>query len=164
MKSSILCFFLFFLSNAFARGSEWLESNAEWFKTNHEYVYLTIRDGNQRELIPIISTLGMLWGNADGAIGSEVAPAIAAAMIHRPKSMLSWFEKNPNGFDRWLSQAQYDVFTDYSDSGVERLEQVRVALLASLKKYREEEQAPTLKQMAARAYETISALSIRTIE
>lgn len=155
---------LFLTNAAIARGSEWLESNSEWFNANHAHIRATILSGERREVIPIINTIGMLWANADGAIGSEVGPSIADAMIYQPKLMFSWFERNPVIFDKWLVQIQYDVFTDYGDLGTEKLEKVRTTLIHALAEYIAKEDALSLKNLAQRVLDMVSSIKPRVIE
>jgi hypothetical protein len=82
-------------------GTQLMNQNFDWYSDNHKYISELVKFGNKRERVPVITTLGTIWKNRDGAIGSEIAEIIAEAMIYQPKMMFSWFNKYPEQLEKY---------------------------------------------------------------
>lgn len=116
MNKTLSLIILLLLANTVLAGTQLTRQNFNWYSENHEYISELVKSGNQRELVPVITTLGTIWKSRDGAIGSEVAEIIAEAMAYQPKLMFSWFIRYPEQLEKYNKRMPYDLFTNYSDS------------------------------------------------
>ncbi|MGR6874054.1 hypothetical protein ACU6U9_17485 [Pseudomonas sp. HK3] len=95
MNKPLSLIILLLLTKTALAGTQLTNQNFDWYSENHKYISELVKSGNKRELVPVITTLGAIWENRDGAIGSEIAEVIAEAMTYQPKMMFSWFNKYP---------------------------------------------------------------------
>ncbi len=87
---------------SFSFASELTKLNAAWLLQNEKTISNQLQASSDIEVMPIINTLGIIWQNREGAIGSEVSPYIAQALIYKSDNMLAWFNKHPKSLETWL--------------------------------------------------------------
>jgi predicted PurR-regulated permease PerM len=140
--------------------------NYQWYLNNYDSVQETIQKGDEREVVPIINTIGAIWRDRDGAIFIEVAPAIAQALLYVPKWMLLWFQANQTQFDAWIETLPYALLTDYvgQTDSVAKLKQLRQRLISALSGYSGTEIDRNLKAMADRLIERLQTTEVRAID
>lgn len=116
MNKTLLLVILCFLVKTALAGTQLTNQNFGWYSENHKYISELVKSGNKRELVPVITTIGTIWKNRDGAIGSEIAEVIAEAMAYQPKMMFSWFNKYPEQLEKYNKTMSSNLFTNYSES------------------------------------------------
>lgn len=101
---------------SFSFASELTKLNAAWLHQNEKAITSQLQTSSDIEVMPIINTLGIIWQNRDGAIGSEVSPYIAQALIFKSNYMLAWFNKHPKSLEAWLHDIEPNLLTNYNGS------------------------------------------------
>lgn len=142
-----------------AVADELAEVNGEWLH-RHEAEIVDLLQDDETSVVPVINLLGNTWAVRDGALGSEVSPYIAEALVYRTDSMLAWFAAHRSALDAWLASVPDSLFTNYSGRAAyaEYLADLKARLLASLEGYRGEHQAE-----AARIADVIATAEVREI-
>ena len=116
LKFTLGLILLTFAMYVLADGYSDVEHNLDWYVDNHKSIHKQLRNGSDDEVAPIIEVILDLWKHRDGAIGSEISPAMAEALIHHPELTFSWFAENKGDFDEWVRRIPYDLLTNYSSS------------------------------------------------
>jgi hypothetical protein len=140
--------------------------NYQWYQDNYDYVLETIQRGDEREVIPIVNTIGSIWRNRDGAIWIEVAPAIAQALLYVPNPMLLWFHSHQSEFETWIEDLPDALLTDYmgQDGNIEKLKRLREQLINGLSEYRKKESDQSLNAMADRLIGRLKSTEVSTVK
>lgn len=107
----IICVF-----SIYTHANELAELNSSWLSSNEKEISEILQKNSAIDSMPIINLLGTTWSVRDGALGSEVSPYIAEAIIYQTNSMLAWFGSNPAEFESWLSSIPVSLLTNYSGS------------------------------------------------
>lgn len=81
--------------------------NTKWFDENYTSINECLKSGCEKQIVPIINTLGTIWISRDGAIGFEVFPSMALALSYRTELMLIWFNQHPDEFSKWVENRWY---------------------------------------------------------
>ena len=131
--------------NCFADDRSIIKINFEWYLKNTDQIESVLINGSEFEAVPVVNTLCEIWKYRDGAIGSEVAPGIALAFIHRPHLTFAWFKREPVQFDAWIERLPYALLTDYTGNRSQELSDLKMELLEALEKYLEEKNDDTPK-------------------
>lgn len=144
-----------------AMGENLTKLNAEWLLKNESRLESDLGQLSDIEAMPIINTLGLIWQYRDGALGGEVSPYIAQALIHKPDLMLAWFQKFPNDFSTWLEELPYALLTNYngSEAYAHYLNQIKTDLEKSMFKYEGENRI-----LAKKVFDLISKTEVREID
>lgn len=111
------------------------EINLSWMANNFQQIEKTLSSRESYELIPVINTLSEIWYRRDGAITGEVSTPIILALIFHPELMLPMLADRPDSFDRWLSQFNGIVFTDYSGDSFDELKLLHKQLTESMSNF-----------------------------
>ncbi len=128
-----IIFFLFFLCSLPAQAvSIKNEINLTWMADNFQQVEKTVSGNRSYELIPVINTLSEIWHRRDGATTGEVSTLIIRALIFHPELMLPMLADKPDSFERWLSQFNGIIFTDYSGDTFDELKLLHKQLTESM--------------------------------
>ena len=124
-----------FTSMSFA--SELVTLNAKWLHQNESIIAQNLQTRTDVAAMPIINTLGEIWQNRDGALGSEVSPQIANALIYKANNMLAWFQKHPEALKSWAQEIPYSLLTNYSGEPEYSayLKQLKAQLTSSMSSY-----------------------------
>ena len=138
---------------SFSFSSELTELNAAWLHQNEKTIASQLQTSSDIEVMPIINTLGIIWQNRDGAIGSEVSPYIAQALIFKSNNMLAWFNKHPKALESWLQDIPHSLLTNYNGS------QEYSAYLATLKKQLTSSMSSYNGSFKSEAGEVLAAIS-----
>lgn len=157
---------LLFLAKTVLAGTQLTNQNFDWYSENHKYISELVKSGNKRELVPVITTLGTIWKNRDGAIGSEIAEIIAEAMAYQPKLMFSWFSKYPEQLEKYNKRMPYDLFTNYSDSTdfAPRLYKLKALMEKNLFQFISNEKDTELVAAAISVLDVVRTATVREID
>ena len=138
-------------------------SSSEWYFENYEKIEDALSGDSNFLVIPIVTTLGDIWRHKDGAIGAEVAPMIAKALINKPKEMLSWFSHNPKELESFINELPNALLTEYSgkESGMKELIELKQELELSMKLFVGH---PKNKDIAKKILNKVKSSEIRTIQ
>ena len=60
---------------------------------------------------------------------------IALSFIHRPHLTFSWFSKEPDQFNSWISRMPYTLFTDHIGNQSQKLNNLKTEMIKALKRY-----------------------------
>lgn len=153
---------MIFSSTCFAADENIISTNFEWYLKNTEQIESVLKNGSEFEAVPVVNTLCEIWKYRDGAIGSEVAPSIALAFIHRPHLTFAWFQREPVQFDAWIEGLPYALLTDYTGKRSQELFNLKMELLKALEKYLNEKNGDTRK--ARELLAKLEATEIRSIK
>ncbi|TOP12801.1 hypothetical protein CGH22_24405, partial [Vibrio parahaemolyticus] len=85
------------------------------------------------------------------------------ALKVEPQKTLLLLSENPESFNKWLNELEGMVFTDHTGNDSDRLEQLRVDVLATMKSY-SGKQSDKLEPMADALIERLDAIRVRTID
>ena len=136
-------------------------SNFNWHQANSDYIENSLKEGRSDSLLPVINMLGTIWQYRDGAIGSQVTPSIAMAIIYQPEEMFTWFEKHPQAYVDWLSELPSNLLTDYEGNRTIELSKLKDTLVNSLRAY---EPTPNLLGLTNRLITKLEKTEIRVID
>jgi hypothetical protein len=144
-----------------AVSGELTKMNGDWLLANESKIEMMLKSQDDIEVMPIINTLGSIWINRDGALGSEVSPYIAQSLIHKPTNMLAWFGAHPDSLDAWLKNLESNLLTNYNGSAeyTDFLNNLKSGLVLSMAKYEGKD-----KQMATDIGRIVAATEIREID
>ena len=107
------------------------EDRLNWYSSNHDEIQTALTQENELVATPLVHLVCAMWEAREGAGGSEVAPAIARAMIYHPDLTLRWFREYREVFEAWIDRLPFDLLTDYSGEMSSELESLRSALVGS---------------------------------
>ena len=164
MKNLLLILIIAVPGIIYAKNIDLIELNYEWYIHNYKYIEKTLIDGKDKKVVPIVNTLGQIWIKRDGAIGAEVSPYIAKALIFQTKTMLIWFSANSKGFSEWVSNIEANLLTDYSGVRLAEIKKLRSDLLSSLNKYITNETDNELGRMAKIILTKLESSEVREID
>lgn len=166
MNKSLSLIILLFLAKTALAGTQLTNQNFDWYSEHHKYISELVKSGNKRELVPVITTLGTIWKNRDGAIGSEIAEIVAEAMTYQPKMMFSWFNKYPEELEAYNKRMSSNLFTNYSESTefAPRLNRLKSIMEKNLFKFISNEKDSELVAAAISVLEIVRNSSIREID
>ncbi len=166
MNKSLSLIILLFLAKTALAGTQLTNQNFDWYSESYTYISELVKSGNKRELVPVITTLGTIWKNRDGAIGSEIAEIIAEAMTYQPKMMFSWFNKYPVQLEKYNKRMPSNLFTNYSESTefAPRLNKLKSIMEKNLFKFISNEKDTELVAAAISVLEVVRNSSIREID
>jgi len=114
---SILLIFISGLSH----GNSLTKLNSDWLFKSETKITADLKNLNSVEVMPIINALGATWQFRDGAIGGEVSPYIAQALIYKPKEMLAWFNRHPEALGQWVNSIPHVLLTNFNDAEYRKL-------------------------------------------
>lgn len=152
------------ISNIFSQNLNDTKYDHNWYLSNYEKINEEIKNGTDGQVLTIISGIGNVWIERDGAIETEVSPAIANALIFKSEIMLKWFEQNPNELVAWIERVPYCLFTDYKGNQKTKLESIRRDLITSLNNYVRKTENGKLKQIAMKLIQKFNKTKIRKIQ
>ncbi len=69
--------------------------------------------GTDRTSAAYVASQVALWGKRDGAAGSVIGEELSKCFAAEPVVLLKSFAKFPEDFHAWVSDLQYNTFTDY---------------------------------------------------
>lgn len=163
VKNLFFITLLFLASSAFAASkNEIVNVNLEWFAKNNAYIEIALQD-NERQAVPVVNTLGQIWLHKDGAVASEVAPFIAKALMLQPTLMLSWFQTYPNTLVEFNEGMQYHLYTDYTGTKQQKIEDFKKVFESSLQSFQSKEKSE-LTAIANRILQASQKLQVRVVD
>lgn len=149
---------------ASAQSQPFWSTRVEWYSANYDEVLTTLEQDSSFTVLPVVNTVCEIWSRRDGAMGSEVAPAVARALIHHSTLTLRWFRDHPSDFQAWLDRMPYDLLTDYSDEQSEEMEVLRLQLANTLSEYATEERDASLASMAQAVVDVATNSVVRQVD
>lgn len=166
MNKPLSIVMLLLLAKTALAGPQLTNQNFDWYSENHKYISELIKSGHQRELVPVITTLGTIWRHRDGAIGSEIAEVISEAMTYQPKLMFSWFNKYPEQLENYINRIPSNLFTNYSGSPEfgPRINKLKSLMERNLFEFISSEKDAELVSGAISVLEVVRNSSIREID
>lgn len=166
MNNFLTLVILLLSTKAVLAGTQLTQQNFNWYSENRQYVSELVKSGNKRELVPVITTLGTIWKNRDGAIGSEIAEIIAESMAYQPRLMFTWFSKYPEQLEKYNKRMPYDLFTNYSGSTefASRLNNLRALMQKNLFEFISSEKDTELVTAAISVLDVVRNISVMEID
>ncbi|CAM4122955.1 PH domain-containing protein [Vibrio vulnificus] len=164
MIKSVIIFIVSFLCSCqlYAKNPE-VSLLHNWMIENYESIESNLDERDVSEIVPTIFSLVEIWKRRDGAISGEVSPLLLIALKVEPQKTLLLLSENPESFNKWLNELEGMVFTDHTGNDSDRLEQLRVDVLATMKSY-SGKQSDKLESMADALIERLDAIRVRTID
>ena len=147
-----------------AQGQPFWAARVDWYLANYDEVIGTLERDTSFAVLPVINAVCEIWARRDGAIGAEVAPAVARALIHHPRLTLSWFRDHPADFEAWLDRMPYALLTDYSGEQHAELEALRLRLVESLGAFAAVTDNADLAPMAEAIAQLAATAAVRDID
>ncbi|HHF2856172.1 hypothetical protein MTR11_09020 [Vibrio sp. CCB-PB317] len=134
-----------------------------WMIENYKSIESNLEKKGGSKIVPTLFSLVEIWKRRDGAISGEVSPLLLVALKVEPQNTLLLLSENPESFDKWLSELEGMVFTDHTGNEANRLEKLRVDVLATMKSY-SIKQPDKLKLMADALVERLEVIKVSVID
>ncbi len=129
---SILLFILLASPPTIAQSDNY---NLIWMQKNHTQISNLLESKAPLSTTPTINTLYDIWVNRDGAVSGEVSPLILAALNNHTEHTLHYLSINNLSFEKWLSELEGIVFTDFSGDTISELKALKHKTIKTLETY-----------------------------
>ncbi|WP_104046862.1 hypothetical protein [Vibrio jasicida] len=134
-----------------------------WMIENYKSIESNLEKKEGSKIVPTLFSLVEIWKRRDGAISGEVSPLLLVALKVEPQNTLLLLSESPESFDKWLNELDGMVFTDHTGNEANRLEKLRVDVLATMKSY-SRKQPDKLKSMADALIERLEVINVSVID
>ncbi|MDO6775804.1 hypothetical protein Q4591_10580 [Shewanella sp. 3_MG-2023] len=139
------------------------DENLNWFNNNYVQIENVLAQDADLSLVPYLNTLIVMWTKRDGAMTGEISPLLAVSLINHPELTLRAFAEHPKSYERWLTQLQGTLFTDFSGNDHKSLKKLHCDLSSAMENYSQYGDE-SLIPLAMNLLESLKAIEIRVVD
>nr|WP_245805456.1 hypothetical protein [Desulfovibrio gilichinskyi] len=106
-----------------------------WLMYNRNNVINLFKEGNSKKCKEAINKLRTAWNKRDGAVSGEIGIFFETALINAPHLIIELFDSNDQELENWLSQIDYQIFTDFIGGQTRLMQKTKNQIIQSLETY-----------------------------